>query len=67
MKPPTFLPQLWTPLPGPVVLGVLASLVPLSVPAMAALMTTTLVYTGLSIAAASEETSPAALSIRAAA
>jgi hypothetical protein len=67
MKPPAFLPQLWTPLPAPVVFGVLASLVPLSVPVMAALMTTTVVYTGLSMVAASDENPRTAIPIRAAA
>jgi hypothetical protein len=67
MKPPSLLPQLWTSLPAPVVFGVLASLVPLSVPVMAGLMTTTMVFAGLSIAAASEETSQTAIPIRAAA
>jgi hypothetical protein len=67
MKPPSLLPQLWTPLPAPVVVGVLASLVPLSVPAMAALMTTTVVYTGLSMMADSEETPRSMIPIHAAA
>ena len=37
------------PLPTPVILGVMISMVPVSAPIVAGLVTTTIVYTGLSL------------------
>ena len=48
MKPPSHLPW-WTPLPAPVLWGVLVSWIPLSVPVMTGLAFGTAAYVGLNV------------------
>lgn len=58
MKSPSDLPW-WTPLPAPVLWGVLVSWIPLSVPVMAGLACGTAAYVALSLLVPGQETETA--------